>query len=149
MTTRYVVRIKPISIKKANVFTRSFHRHSDDVNVGKFAIAFLIEGEMVGVVVCGIPIARELDDGVTLEVLRACSKDSRVSNSKMLARAKRAGQALGFNRFVTYTRPHESGASLRGVGAKFDGMTRGKSWSNRKGRRCRPAAEGAKLRWFL
>lgn len=140
---------KPITIKEANEFTRQHHRHSDDVNVCKFAIGFLCEGELVGVVVCGRPLARCLDDGYTLEVLRSCSKDSRVTNSKMLTWAKRTGQAMGYTRFVTYTRPEESGASLRGAGAVLDGTTRGKSWSNRPGRRCRPAAEESKLRWFL
>lgn len=139
----------PLTIKEANEFTRQFHRHSDDVAVCKFAIGFRCDGELVGVVVCGRPIARHLDDGFTLEVFRSCSRDDRVTNSHMLSRAKRAGQALGFTKFITYTRPEESGASLRGAGAVLDGVTRGKSWSNRPGRKARPKAEGPKLRWTL
>jgi hypothetical protein len=60
---------------------------------------------------------------------------------------------MGYNRIITYTLPEESGASLRAVGFKYDGVSR----PNRNGwnvpGRPRKTPErypnGTKLRWII
>jgi hypothetical protein len=43
---------------------------------GKFAVGASVDGKLVGVAIAGRPVARRLDDGKTLEVLRVCTDGS-------------------------------------------------------------------------
>ena len=71
---------------------------------------------MVGVAVAGRPVARILDDGLTLEVTRTCTDGTRNANSMLYGAIVRAATAMGYARCITYTQHGESGASLRGAG---------------------------------
>ncbi|WP_326550148.1 XF1762 family protein [Micromonospora sp. NBC_01813] len=71
---------------------------------------------LVGVAVVGRPVARLLDDGLTLEVTRVATDGTRNANSLLYAAAWQAARALGYRRLVTYTQDGESGASLRASG---------------------------------
>jgi hypothetical protein len=68
--------------------------------------------------------------------------------SFLYSRAKRAAQALGFERVITKTLPEESGASLRAVGATQVGISRAQQW-DRVNRRRKTAPLSPKLRWDL
>jgi hypothetical protein len=46
------------------------HRHNLPVTGRKFAIGCQVDEKLVGVAIAGRPVARRLDDGKTLEVLR-------------------------------------------------------------------------------
>ncbi len=50
---------------------------------------------------------------------------------------------------VTYTLPHESGASLRAVGFIDDGMTKGGTWDRQARRRVDRRPTVPKRRWRL
>jgi hypothetical protein len=82
------------------------------------------DGELIGVVIVGRPIARAQDDGYTAEITRCCVLENRRNaNSKLYAAALRAAQNMGYRRVITYTLPEESGASLKAVGFTLDGLT--------------------------
>lgn len=61
----------------------------------------------------------------------------------------RAGEALGYRRFVTYTLATEHGRSLIAAGFKAVATTRGGSWSRDSRRRKAGENEGRKTRWQL
>jgi hypothetical protein len=68
------------------------------------------------VAIVGRPVARHLDDGLTLEVTRVATDSTKNACSLLYAAAWRAAKALGYRRLVTYTQAGESGASLRAAG---------------------------------
>lgn len=64
----------------------------------------------------GRPVARNYDDGLTLEVNRTATDGTKNANSCLYGAAWRAAKALGYQRLITYTQEGESGASLRAAG---------------------------------
>jgi hypothetical protein len=113
MTTK---KIRPISLKVAQEFVREHHRHNKPPVGHKFSVGLFVGDTLVGVAVAGRPIARMLDDGLTLEVTRTCTDGTRNANSMLYGAIVRAATALGYAKCVTYTQHDESGASLRGAG---------------------------------
>lgn len=142
-------RLRPVTLAEANAFLRIHHRHCRRLPVARFSVGLECNGELVGVAVCGLPVARLLCDGWTLEVRRVCTTGVRNACSMLYAACRRAAQALGYRRLVTYTLPDESGASLRAVGFRMDGMTRVGSWNRPNRRRKDMGPKGPKLRWVM
>lgn len=142
----------PMTLAEANEFVRNFHRHNKPTAGHVFSIGVSDGDTLVGVAICGWPVARNLDDGMTLEVYRCCVVDNAPKGvcSFLYSRAWRAACALGWSRLVTYTLQSESGASLRGAGWKIvnqsPGAT-GKAWQNRPGREWQEVVGQAKFRW--
>ena len=116
----------PISIKEANEFILNFHRHNDPVKNCRFAIGAGFEGKLVGVAIIGNPVARLMNDGFTMEVLRVCAKEDSPKNtcSFLYGRSWRVWQQMGGLRMITYTLQSESGSSLKGSGWKIVGETK-------------------------
>ncbi len=111
----------PMSIKEANDFVVSFHRHHGSTTWrGKFAIGCSNGRGLVGVAIVGLPTSATYMDGFTAEVTRTCVKDDapKGANSFLYSRCWRAARAMGYRRMITYTLQSESGASLRGAGWK-------------------------------
>ena len=121
--------ITPITIKEANLFVGNHHRHHKPVAGAKFAIAVSQGSEIVGVALVGRPVARALDNGWTLEVNRCCTDGTRNACSMLYGAAWRVARAMGYKRLITYTLPHEGGASLRGAGFKLVGEAGGGKWN--------------------
>jgi hypothetical protein len=105
---------KWISLRGADRFIAKHHRHHVPAQGGIVALG-LWEGErLVGVGMLGRPVSRELQAQGVVEMTRLCVlEDCRHAASALLGRMRRAAQALGFTRLVTYTLPEEGGASLR------------------------------------
>lgn len=148
--------VAPITLRQARDFVAEHHRHHPKLGAGaNFAIALLrtVPGsqagaELVGVVIAGRPIARGNQDGRTLELLRCCVKLGVPNACSILYRAAvRAGAAMGYRRFVTYTLDSEHGSSLKAAGFVPTGTTRGGSWSRSTRPRARGEQEGPKVRW--
>ena len=148
-----LLKLAPISIREANEFVTSFHRHNSPVQGGKFAIAAASDAGIIGVAITGRPVARKLQDGYTLEVLRVCVVDTapKGSCSFLYSRSWKVAQALGYRKLITYTLATESGASLRGAGWRIIGTTEarteGKGWTSRPNRDWQPIYGQQKLRW--
>ncbi len=80
---------------------------------GKFAVACYDGDRLCGVAICGRPVARYLDDGLTLEILRCCTDGTDNACSKLYGACCRIGFDMGYEGVVTYTLATEGGASLR------------------------------------
>lgn len=110
------MRLCPVHLLEANAFVREHHRHSAPVLSARLSIGAMSDGQLVGVVLVGRPVARELQDGWTAEVLRLATDGSRNACSMLYGAAWRAARALGYTRLITYTLEAEGGASLRASG---------------------------------
>ena len=137
----------PVSISDAREYVRQLHRHHPPPVSGKFAVAVARDGEVVGVAIAGRPVSRMLDDGWTLEVTRVATDGTRNACSMLYGACRRAGQAMGYKRFVTYTLPEEGGASLRGAGWVPYGEAGGGSWSREDRPRVDRHPTQIKIRW--
>lgn len=140
----------PIHLKQANEFVSQHHRHSKPTVGGKFAIGVEHEGKLVGVAIAGRPIARRLDNGKTLEVLRVCTDGTADANSFLYGRVKRIAALMGYQKVITYTLQKESGASLKAVGAKIVGKVQPQEWDvPSRPRRSQAVYGQAKWKWEL
>jgi hypothetical protein len=137
----------PTTRAEADEFIRRHHRHHGPTVGAIFRLAVSAAGEIVGVAVCGRPVARHLDDGFTIEVLRCCTNGTKNACSMLYGAAWRAAKALGFRRIVTYTIVSEPGASLRGAGWQVVHQTKTGSWNCQSRPRVDTAPTQAKLRW--
>lgn len=107
----------PVSFHTARGFIEMWHRHHRPPVGCKFVVGVADhEGVLHGVLVAGRPVARFLDDGMTLEVTRTATDGASNANSMLYAAARRAAFALGYRRLITYTQAAESGSSLRAAG---------------------------------
>jgi hypothetical protein len=110
------LRTVPVTFAQAKAFVGDWHRHHRPPTGHKYSIG-VADGEvLVGVAIVGRPVARLLDDGQTLEVVRVATDGHRNACSLLYAAAWQAAKALGYRRMITYTRQDESGASLRAAG---------------------------------
>jgi hypothetical protein len=140
----------PLHLREANEFVARHHRHNLPTVGGKFAVGAAVDGKLVGVAIAGRPVARRLDDGKTLEVLRVCTDGTPNANSFLYGRVKRIALLLGYSRVITYTLEEESGASLRAVGAQVVGQVQPKEWSvPSRPRESQAVYDKAKLKWEL
>ncbi len=127
--------IVPLTFKAACEFVAKLHRHNKPPVGHKFSIGLKDDaGELVGVAMCGRPIARMLDDGVTLEINRTCTNGARMANSQLYGACRAAAKAMGYLRVITYTQADESGASLHGAGfVRVKTLPARKSWAESSG----------------
>ena len=116
-------------IREANEFVAKYHRHSLPTVGGKWAIGAAVDSKLVGVAIAGRPVARRLDDGKTLEVLRVCTDGTANACSFLYGRVARIARLMGYSRIITYTLQDESGASLKAVGGRIVGEVKPKEWS--------------------
>lgn len=141
--------IVPSTLEEANAFVELHHRTHSPVVGHKFSIA-AADGETVrGVAIVGRPVARGNDDGWTLEVNRCCTDGARNACSMLYRAAWRAARAMGYRRVITYTKPEEGGASLRGAGFTLVGERGGGNWNTASRPRIDTdvALRGQKLLW--
>lgn len=123
------LRITPINLDEANAFVSEHHRHHKPVPGAKFCVAASDGDKVVGVAIVGRPVARNSDNGLTLEVNRCCTDGTKNACSMLYGAAWRAAKALGYLRLITYTLPSEGGASLRASGWKLLGLRGGGNWN--------------------
>lgn len=65
------LRVVPISFRDASAFVAKLHRHNKPPRGCKFCLGVRDDdGVLRGVAQCGRPVARMLDDGLTLKVNR-------------------------------------------------------------------------------
>ena len=84
---------------------------------------------MKGVAIVGHPIARRLDDGLTVEVLRVCTDGTHNACSILYGACARIAREMGYKRIVTYTLESEPGTSLKASGWTRIGEAGGGDWN--------------------
>ena len=146
--------IVPVTLREANDFVESFHRHNGRTSRdgGKFAIGLETDA-LVGVAIVGNPLSATFMKRGTAEVLRVCVNDEapRNSCSKLYSACWRAWQAMGGLKLITYALASESGASVKGAGWKVVGESKPHNqWLNKKDgikREWQPIYGQQKFRW--
>ena len=123
-----MLRIAPCDLKTAMAFVYQNHRHNAPPQGHKYSIACYDGDRLCGVVMVGRPMARMLDDGLTLEVTRNCTDGTRNACTILYGAACRAAKALGYKRIITYTLESEPGTSLKASNWRVDGHAKGRSW---------------------
>jgi hypothetical protein len=116
--------IRPITLRSANDFIQSHHRHNGRTSRdgGKFAISCIYEDQLVGVAIVGNPISATFMNkekyGYVCEVTRTCTNDAAPKGavSFLYGACTRISRNMGYDLILTYTLTDESGASLRGAG---------------------------------
>jgi hypothetical protein len=121
--------IVPVSLKDANAYVESLHRHHKKVTGHKFSIGVRDkDGVLRGVAIVGRPVSRHLDNGVTLEVNRLCTDGMKNACSALYAAAARAGREMGYHKIITYILATEPGTSLLAAGWEDEGPAGGGFW---------------------
>ena len=146
-----MLRVVPIYHADANEAVRRWHRHNRPT-LGAIFCTAVADDELRGVAIVGRPIARRLDDGQTVEILRVATDGTRNACSMLYGACRRIAKEMGYARVVTYTLPDEGGASLRAAGYRFDGDAGGSGamWATRPNRAAEPIGDdlvGGKWRW--
>jgi len=142
----------PLTFKEASAFVAEHHRHYVPPVGHKFSVGCAVkggDGRVIGVCIVGRPVARNLDNGWTLEITRCATDGTKNACSFLYGCARRAAWALGYKRLVTYTLPAEGGASLRAAGYRLIGEAGGGNWNVRSRPRVdtREDLQQRKFRW--
>ena len=128
--------MRSISLAEAKAFVARHHAHAPAPVGWKFGCGIEDVLGMVGVVMVGRPVARALDDGQTLEIIRLCTlAGAGHAASILLGAACRAVKSLGYRRVVTYTRRDEEGICCKAAGFIPVATVKGRRWSCQSRRR--------------
>ena len=138
----------PIELKAANEYVASLHRHHDPVHRDKFRIACIGEDGIIhGVIQLARPVARNLDDGKTIEVVRCCTDGTKNACSFLYSKAARIAKEMGYSKIITYILQSEDGTSLKASGWQYEADVQGKSWNCPSRPRNTTAPTCDKQRW--
>lgn len=140
--------IEPISIKNANAFVEEHHRHHGKKVGCRFAIALYEDRVLHGVAICSNPVARNADDGLTLEVARLCTDGIRNGCSMLYGACARIAKDMGFRKIQTYILETENGASLKASGWKCEGIAGDINWQRCNSQRQNMRDATAQLSFF-
>ena len=122
--------IRPITFRTACDFITAYHRHNRPTVGCKFSIGLFEGNELIGVAVCGRPVSRHLDNGLTCEINRVCVKDGHYNACSMLyGAACRIAKEMGYEKIITYTLKSENGASLKASNFTCEGEAGGTHWT--------------------
>lgn len=129
-----ILTVTTIAFSEAAEFVNRYHRHCNSPTGHKFSLGCWFGGRLVGVSICGRPVARKLDDGLTIEVNRLCTDGTRNACSKLYGYCVRYAKKIGAKKVITYTLQSEDGASLKASNFTLDAKgVGGLKWTgNRK-----------------
>lgn len=139
----------PLELKEANAYVDMLHRHHDPVHRDKFRIGCVDEnGILHGVIQCGRPVSRHLDDGKTIEVVRCCTDGTKNACSFLYSRMARIAKEMGYSKIITYILDFEDGTSLKASGWTLEiEKCGGGNWNVPSRPRQTTAPTSAKQRW--
>ena len=143
-----LLKLVPITLRQANAFVQVYHRHHKPSVGHKFSIGVSDGEKLVGVAICGRPVSRRLDDGLTLEVNRVCTDGTKNACSMLYGASCRAAKAMGYRRVITYILESEPGTSLKAAGFHCEGRAGGFEWNgSRKPKDADQYPHEMKTRW--
>ncbi len=114
-----------LTLDEAQNFVAKHHRHSEPLKRHKFSIgAVLVEksyqplntDDLLGIVTVDVCSSKWNQRRDHVEIRRVCTNGGKDVSSFLIGKAKAACFAMGYKCVITYTRPHESGASLKASG---------------------------------
>lgn len=123
------MQIQPITFRQACDFINLYHRHHKATVGCKFCIGLFDGSEMVGCAVCGRPVSRHLDDGLTCEINRLCTDGTFNACSMLYGACCRVAKEMGYKLIITYILESENGVSLKASNFKCDGVAGGTHWT--------------------
>lgn len=130
-----MTQIIPISLREANEYVSNNHRHHKAVAGCKFCIALIDENShIVGVAICGRPVSRYYDDGLTLEINRLCTTGYKNACSRLYGACTRIAKEMGYKKVITYILESENGSSLKASNFICEGIAGGKIWTGERKR---------------
>ena len=146
------LRVVPVTRDQALAHLAAHHRHHGRPQGYRFAVGVAEGDRLVGVAMAGRPVARALDNGQTIEIVRVATDGTPNACSMLYGACWRAARALGYTHGITYTQEGESGASLRASGWRLVAeLPARKGWSGHSVARPREVREGdagiVRLRW--
>ena len=141
--------VRPVTLKQANCFVGVEHRHHLGVVGHRWSIAAYRGGALVGVAIVGRPTGKTEDQYVVAEISRLCTDGSPNACSFLIGRARRAAQAMGYERGLTYTLVDEPGTSLCAAGCELIGVVKGRSWDRATRGRTDSHPTVDKKKWLL
>jgi hypothetical protein len=111
------VRIVPIFQKAAFDFVEKHHTHHSKPVGSIFQIGCKINDDLVGVAICGRPVASKTDYTSIIEVTRLCVlRGNKNACSKLYSACARIAKEMGYYKIQTFTKISESGHSLIATG---------------------------------
>lgn len=126
--------VRPITLREASEYINANHRHHNATVGCKFAIGCFAGDKMVGCAVCGRPVSRHLDNGLTLEINRVCTDGTRNACSILYGACCRIAKAMGYHKVITYTLRSEPGTSLKASNFADAGIAGGTHWTGKRDR---------------
>lgn len=138
--------IRPITLRTASEYINLHHRHHHATAGCKFSIGCYEGNTLVGCAVCGRPVSRHYDDGLTCEINRVCTDGTRNACSMLYGACCRIAKAMGYKKIITYTLISEDGASLKASNFVDEGEAGGTHWTGTRNRGQDIPAE-RKRRW--
>lgn len=144
--------VVPLTLREANEFVAVFHRHHKPVVGHRFSLGVMRHWSdtcktLVGVAICGRPVARMTDWRTTVEVVRLATDGTQNACSALYGAARATAKAMGFQRITTFTLLSEPGTSLRAAGWTQTGVTEGGEWGRPSRSRQVVAPTEPKRRW--
>lgn len=122
------LRIVPIRQKDAKEYIKNTHRHHKPPVGSVFQVAIRKGDYIRGVAMCGRPVSRALDNGLTIEVNRVATDGVPNGCSKLYGACARIARELGYKKIITYILGSESGTSLKASGWINEGPAGGGRW---------------------
>lgn len=138
--------IRPITFKMASDFINQHHRHHKATVGHKFSIGLYEDERLIGVAVCGRPVSRFYDDGITCEINRLCTDGTYNACSMLYGACCRVAKEMGYKKIITYILKSESGASLKASNFICEGEAGGTHWTGKRNRGQEIPSE-MKTRW--
>ena len=154
----YQLRLVPITFREMAKFVTKHHRHCPPPRGWRFGMGIVngsqsVGGGLLGVVSCGRPVARMLDQERIVEVNRLCIDPTLPSPlvwnaaSMLYGWAAKEAKRRGAHWAITYTLETEQGTSLRAAGWTPGHIVTGRNWDTPSRRREPGAVPINKVRW--
>jgi len=113
---RMTLSIRPLTLREANAYVAEHHRHNKPVVGHRYSVGCMDGDRLCGVAIVGHPVARLLDDGLTVEIYRVCTDGTYNACSCLYGACARIAKEMGYKKIITYTLMSEPGTSLKACG---------------------------------
>jgi hypothetical protein len=140
--------VVPCTLEQANTFVRVYHRHHGPRQGHLLSVAVADEdGRIRGVATVSRPSARQLQDGLTVEIVRVCTDGVANGNSALYGACRRIVTELGYVRGLTYILESETGITFKAIAWRWLWTTKGGLWDTPARRRENSGPSCRKQAW--